>query len=123
MQLKTVINFDGEAYDFTEARFADLVAFERHFKVKASVLEPKPLLDEHGQHVLDDEGNEVMTVDASLEWIAFLFWRSLRRAGVIARDVSFDEDFIERIDGVDQAPADAKEADDADPSVPDQPTG
>lgn len=116
---KTVVIFDGQSHEFGEAKIGDLVAFERYFEVKATVLQPTPKFDDDGLAVYDDEGEQVLEpAEVSLEWMAFLLWRSLRRQGVIDKNTAFDDDFLDRIDSFEQV--DAEEADDADPSVPDQ---
>jgi hypothetical protein len=94
------VTFDGETYVLDRVGIADLVAFERNFKVRAQALEPKPVVDENGDPVCDDEGNPIVQAEIYLEWIAFLLWRSLRRQKVIERKVQFDDDFLERIDNV-----------------------
>lgn len=120
---RTVIVYNGEPHDFGEAKLGDLIAFERMFGVKATALQPKPKFDEHGQAVYNEKDEQVMEpADISLEWLAFLFWRALRRQGGIGKDVAFDDDFLDGIDSIEQVDADG-EASDADPSVPGQPPG
>jgi len=115
---KTKLTFDGQEHVLDQPRFGDLVAFERQFGLKASALEPKPVLDEHGQQVVDEESGEpVMKAEVALEWLAFLFWRALRRQGVITKDLPFDDDFVDRIEGVEMID-EGEEDNAADPSVP-----
>lgn len=123
MAQKTVVILDGTPHEFGAARIGDLVALERTFEVKATALQPKPKLDEHGQQVYDAEGNEVLEpAEVSLEWMAFLAWRALRRTGAIGKDVPFDDDFLDRIDSFDQV--DDEGGDDTeDPSDRDQSPG
>jgi hypothetical protein len=88
------VTFDGDEYSLDKVGVADLVAFERKFKVRSDALAPKPT----GEY--DEDGNAIMQAEVFLEWIAFLLWRSLRRQGVIEKSVDFTDEFLERIDGV-----------------------
>ncbi len=91
----------------------DMVAFERHFNLPATVMEPEtevildsygePVVenDDKGRPVLDEEGQPVYKVrilgEQRMEWIAFLVWRSARRQGLIAADSAFDDAFLDKI--------------------------
>ncbi len=105
------ITFDGADYEFVPPKLGDLVAFERHFGLKASVLEPK----ETGAY--DDNGEAVVAADIALEWIAFLLWRSLRRQEVIGKDVEFGEDFLDLVEGVEMKGGEVEIVDE-DPTAP-----
>lgn len=92
------INFDGEKYDFISPKLSDLVAFEKQFEVRATELDSKPVFDDFGHQLLDAKGEPVTESNVAIEWMCFLFYRSLIRGGAIdKRDTKFDEDFIERI--------------------------
>lgn len=93
--------FDGERREVSKFGPSDLVAFERHFGVPASVLAP----DENGES------------NARIEWFCFLIWRALRRTGVIGKDVAFDEDFLDRIEEI-EAGDDDETVEDVPPTVP-----
>ena len=77
MQAITVV-YNGESHTLGEPKLSDLVAFEKQFKVPASVM---------------DGGDEIY-----VEWVAFLLFRSLRKAGLVEKTVAFDEDFLDGIE-------------------------
>lgn len=122
MQPGTGIAFSigGQEAEIDKIGMADLVAFERQFGLGAASLTPPPLYDEDGSVVLDEETGEPVP-DARavrLEWVAFLVWRSARRQGLIAKDIAFDDDFLESIDDIDMdaVPALPVQEDGVDPS-------
>lgn len=96
--MKMTATVDGVVHDVKEGGLADLVAFERHFGIPASVLDP------------DDP------TPGRVEWIAFSVWRALRTAKVFAPEVTFDEaiDRIEDLNQVLEPGDDGYEADGAD---------
>ena len=97
-QVEMEIEYDGERYDFIAPKLSDLVAFEKQFSVKATELDAKPVFDDFGNQLVDAAGEPVTESNVAIEWMCFLFYRSLIRVGAIdKRDVKFDEDFIERI--------------------------
>jgi hypothetical protein len=94
------VKFQGTEHTLPDSGLADMVAFERHFGLSSSVLGGE---SESGQRV---------------EWMCFLVYRGLRKLNVIAKDVPFDDDFLEGIDTFDVKDDDEAEAPAADPSVP-----
>lgn len=108
---------DGEWYDIREPKLSDLVAFERHFGVPASALDPVD------QVTLGPDGEQIVTKVSvvKLEWVCFLLWRGLRKAGVIGDDVAFDDDFIDRVEDVEIPGADKETTEN--PPVPELPLG
>ena len=92
----------------------DMVAFERHFQLPATVMEPETerVLGPDGEPVQDtnDDGTLRTNKDGEpvwklrilgeqkMEWIAYLVWRSARRQGLISKEAPFDEDFLDSIE-------------------------
>jgi hypothetical protein len=100
-----IVEFDGERVECPEPGLSDLVAFERQFGISATILEPDvtPVLDGNGKQIVDEDGNAVVKVvsEFRLEWVAFLLYRGLRKAGTIdVKVVAFDDDFLDRISDV-----------------------
>lgn len=116
------VEFDGEWADVAVTGLSDMVAFERHFGIPATALEPEevPVLAADGSVVLNEDGTPKVELvgNLNLEWMVFLFWRGLRKSGVIGKDVEFDDDFIDRITDV-EVPDAEEVADGQDPSDPD----
>lgn len=110
---------DDQWHEVREPKLSDLVAFERQFGVPASSLEPEPKLNEvTGEPVLDEKGEPVLQITAKLEWICFLLWRGLRKAGVIAKDVPFDDDFLDRVEDVEVPGAEKEQSEEVSAVVP-----
>lgn len=80
--MKLTATVAGVTHDIPESGLADLVAFERHFGLSATVLDAS-------------NGGEI-----KVEWIAFVIYRGLLRAGVFAAGTSFD-DGVEQIEDFD----------------------
>lgn len=122
MQMR--FQFNGRWLVLDEVGLGDLVAFERHFGVSSSVLEPKtvPVVDPvTGDTKVDPLTGEIEQelapgVEMKMEWLAFLAYRQARREGAIAKDAPFDEDFIDGLGGMEQDLAD--ETDKEDPEDP-----
>lgn len=90
MQIRA--KYDQQEYELPEFGPSDFVAFERQFKVSASAL--------------SDEGS------ARFEWLCFLVYRGLKRAGVLRPDDEvggFTDDFIDRIQELKIEDADEEE--------------
>jgi len=84
-----VVTYNGTDHKVPEISNSDLVAFERHFKCKSSVI--FPVIDE-------DAGTISPHPDGRMEHMLFLGHRLLVRTGVIARTVAFDDDFLDAVD-------------------------
>lgn len=105
--MKMFATVAGQTHEIEEGGLADLVAFERHFGIPASVMDP------------DDE------TPGRAEWLAFMIWRSLRKAGVIPKEDDFDtaldriEDFEQVLEPGDPGyvPAEGEEVADVDPTT------
>lgn len=79
MQIR--VKYDGKDFVLPDYGPSDFVAFERQFKVSAAAL--------------SDEGN------ARFEWMCFLVYRGLKRAGALTADDAvggFTDEFLDRID-------------------------
>lgn len=91
------VTYDGVEHEVGVAGIGDMMAFEAKYGIPSEVFDaddPTPL---------------------KVEWIGFIAWRRLRRTGVIAKDVLFDEDFADLLDNVEtDGPV-------ADASAPDAP--
>lgn len=98
--MQIVVTLDGQNHTIDQIGPAEMVAFERQFKLPATVMEPKPLTDDFGNVQVDADGEPLMKADIYLEWVVFLIWRRLRRSGHIDKDTAFDDDFLDRVDGV-----------------------
>lgn len=77
--MKLKVTFDGVEKELPKSGLSDLVAFEKKFDKPARAIQ--------------EEGR--------LEYMAYLVYRALRKAGAVTKDVEFDEDFIDRIEDVD----------------------
>ena len=125
--VKFLVQLEGqdEPVKVYEPGLSVLVAFEKHFGLPASVLEPEtePVPDADGQPVVDDEGEPQVRIvsEFRLEWICFLVWRQLTRQGELPEGTAFDDDFLDRIEDVEMVGAE-KEDTGLDPSVPAPPT-
>lgn len=110
MQIR--VTYAGESHDLPEFGPADFVAFERQFKVSAGAF----------------DGNEK---DIRFEWICFLVYRGLKRAGaLVAEDVvggcgpdGLSEAFLDRIGDLEMEDDDEQSEGAADPTVPAAPLG
>lgn len=78
--MKMTVTIDGTAHNVATLGLGGAVAFERHFGIPASVLDPN-----------DPTPNR-------MEWTAFIIYKSLQKTGVIPKTASFDE-AIETLDG------------------------
>lgn len=78
--MKTTVTLEGKTHEVGELGIAGAVAFERHFGIPASVLEP------------DDPTPNRM------EWTAFVIFKCLQKSNVIAKTATFDE-ALELLDG------------------------
>jgi hypothetical protein len=77
LQLRVV--FDGQKIELGDVKPSDLVALERHFAVAIPRL-----------------------TGFTFEQSCFLVWRHVRRGGVIDDTVAFDDEFLDRIEGMEQ---------------------
>jgi hypothetical protein len=80
VDLNLRVVFDGQKYDINEVRNSDLVALERHFGMGLPRMR-----------------------DFTFEQTCFLIWRVLARAG--AGPGPFDDDFIDRVEDIDNLAA------------------
>lgn len=102
----TLTGVEG-SFELRPAGISDLVAFERFFKMPSSALqvEVRPVVGPDGEQVLNDDGTPRLEAigEFRLEWICFLAWRDAARRGLINKDVTpFDDDFLERLDIIDE---------------------
>ena len=123
-KVQFVVTFDDTKHELNEAGLSDLVAFEKHFGLPSSVLnvETKVVVnDETGLVELDEDGEPKKEIVGTfmLEWICFLLYRQLRKISVIAKDLPFDEDFIDRISDVSKPENSDAEVTTEDPTSPD----
>jgi hypothetical protein len=79
IDLELLVIFDGEKIHLTDVKPSDLVAIERHFKTSL----PK------------------MT-DFTFEQCCYLVWRRLVKDGRIPNTLPFDDDFLDRIESLEQ---------------------
>lgn len=81
--MKMLATVAGVVHEVAEGGLADLVAFERHFGLPASVLDPSD------------------PTPGRVEWVAFIVWRALRKSGVIDKELTFDG-ALDQIEDLDQ---------------------
>lgn len=110
----------GVTHESGEFGFGDLTAFEAHFNLPSSVLEPQlaPVTNPDGTPQLDEDGEPVMEVvgEYRLAWIGFLVWRDARKKGIVPKDVPFGQSFLDDLESVDMGSV--EERPDGDPSSP-----
>lgn len=73
------LKFKGVEYTLSDAGVADMVAFERHFQLPSSVMGDSSV--------------------SRVEWMCFLAWRGLKRAGAVDLG-AFDDDFLDNLEFV-----------------------
>lgn len=122
-----VVQYNGEQYEIPEPGLSVLVKFEKHFGIPSSVLEPEvvDVLDAEGLPVLDREGKPKQKVvsEFRIEWLAFIFWASMIRMGMLPEGTAFDDDFLDGIeDVIPVEPENEEESSPVDPTVPAPPT-
>lgn len=81
--------YRGEKFDATDVKGSDIVALERRAGVSL-----------------------VGMRELKFEDACFLVWRIMRRAGHIGDEVAFDDDFLDGIEDMEQAPAPFEEGPD-----------
>lgn len=125
MRIVTMYKLEGspEPFELTQTTMSDMVAFERHFGLPASVMdmEFEPVLDADGTPRLDPETGEPMRRpigEFRIEWICFTIWRDARRHKHIASTVEFDDDFLDMIGDVYEVTVDDAPESAEDPSMP-----
>ena len=99
MDATVSVVYEGTRHKIEKFGPSDLVAFERHFQLPATVFQT------------DEDGKS----EARFEWICFLAYRALRRMGVIEKDVQYDDDFLDKIEEID---TEQNEEDGPDPTDP-----